>query len=169
MTSNRTLRRTSTIVAAAALAALALTACTNSQKASTQTTTATSPAAATPSAEEATPAAGANSGIALSGKTFTSTEITGHALVPDSSLTMAFEDDSVSVQAGCNNMFGGYTFDQLTLDVPLLASTMMACEPALMEQDQWITGFLASSPKATLADKSLTLISGDTTIVLNQD
>lgn len=162
MTSHHTLRRTSTIVAAAALAALALTACTNSQKASTQTSTTTTPS----SAAEQTPA---SSGASLSGKAYTSTQLTGHTLAAGSNVTMNFEGDNVSVQAGCNNMFGGYTLEQGVLAVPMLASTMMACEPELMEQDQWLTGFLAAGPKATVSATSLTLVSGDTTIVLNQD
>ena len=169
MTANASFRRTSTLVAAAALTALALSACSNSEKASTETS-ATSPASATQTPpSEPTPSPGASEGTALDGKTFTATEVTGHELVEGTSLTITFADGGVSAQAGCNNLFGAYSYDQVTLDVPMMASTMMACEPELMTQDQWLTGFLSASPDATLAADSLTLASGDVTIVLNQD
>ncbi|WP_024794137.1 META domain-containing protein [Tomitella biformata] len=160
MHSHRTFRRPSTLlVTVAALSALALTACSNSERASTETTT------AKPTTSTTTTAAGAS----LGGKTFTATEITGHTLVEGSELTIAFEDETIAVRAGCNSMHGGYTFDEATLAAPMLAGTMMACEPELMDQDQWVGAFLAAAPDAELSGKTLTLTSGETAIVLTQD
>lgn len=165
MTLPLTYRRTSTLIVAAALSALALTACSNSEKASTQTTTATAPTTA-PDATVVEQPAGE---VTLTGKTFTATEVTGHTLVEDSALTIMFEDETIAVRAGCNNMNGGYTFGEGTLEAPMLASTMMACEPELMAQDQWVGEFLAAAPDAELSGETLTLTSGDTTIVLTQE
>ena len=164
MSFHRVSRRDMALIAAAVLATLALTACSNSEKASTET-------APTGTAESKPETATAVAGHALSGHTFTATEVTevtGHTLVDGSSLTLAFEGDRVAVQAGCNNMNSDYTYDGTTLEVPLLASTMMACEPALMEQDQWVSDFLAATPDADLSGTTLTLTSGDTTVVLTE-
>ena len=40
-----------------------------------------------------------------------------------------FVDGSVSINAGCNTMFGGYTVDGDVISVPMLAMTEMACDP----------------------------------------
>lgn len=97
----------------------------------------------------------------LAGKTYTSTQVTGHDLVPGSAVTLAFADGRVSAQAGCNTMNGPATWDggKLVVAVPM-ASTMMACDDALMAQDQWLGSFLTSSPALTVEGDTLTL--GDT-------
>lgn len=163
MTSHRTLARSSSLVATAALAVLVLTACSNSEKASTLTTTTNSAAAPT----TATEAAGDQAGTAaLDGKTFTATKVSGRELVSGSDLTLTFEGGQVSAEAGCNNLGSAYVFDGASLEVAQMRSTMMACEPELMAQDEWITDYLVAGPDATLANDMLTLTSGDTTIEL---
>ena len=47
----------------------------------------------------------------LDGREFVSTQVDGYELVPDSTIRISFADGSVSVNAGCNTMFGGYTVD----------------------------------------------------------
>ena len=64
-------------------------------------------------------------------------------------------------------MSGGYTIMGDTLTAPTMASTMMACEEALMDQDTWLAAFLASSPTWTYADGVLTLTNGTDTMVLS--
>ena len=59
---------------------------------------------------------------------------------PTASIRLTFEDGSLSINAGCNTMFGAYTVDGDVLSAPTLAMTEMACDPALMEQDTWISG-----------------------------
>ena len=94
----------------------------------------------------------------LDGRTYTSTEVRGHDLVEGSQVTLTFEDGRVSAQAGCNTMNGAATWDGGTLDVAgPMASTMMACEQALMEQDQWLSSFLTSSPTLEADGQTLTL------------
>ena len=94
----------------------------------------------------------------LDGRTYTSTEVRGHDLVAGSQVTLTFEDGRVSAQAGCNTMNGAATWDDGTLDVTgPMASTMMACEQALMEQDQWLSSFLTSSPALEADGQTLTL------------
>ena len=90
--------------------------------------------------------------------TFTSTDVRGHELVQGTQVTLAFTEDQVSAQAGCNTMTGEATWADGTLELQgPLASTMMACDDALTEQDQWLSQFLESSPAVDLDGTELVL------------
>lgn len=104
----------------------------------------------------------------LSGMGFASSAVTGYDLVEGSEITMNFLDDAVSVNAGCNMMNGGFEITDGTFTAGQFASTMMACEQPLMDQDMWLSGFLASSPSIALDGSTLTLSGGDTTITLDE-
>jgi heat shock protein HslJ len=152
------------IIALPILAALAvgLAACgsdddpASNADASTDTTTGAS-----------TPAGGA---VALDGLAFVATGVEGYEPVAGSELTIAFADGRLSANAGCNTMSGGYEVDAdgvLVVD-EAMAMTMMACDEALMEQDTWLSTFLASGPTAALAGETLTLTGEEATITLTQ-
>ena len=99
----------------------------------------------------------------LAGRTFTATEVQGHELVEGSSVTLTFDENAISAQVGCNTLFGDASWDGDTLDVQEpMASTLMACEEALMAQDQWLASFLTSSP-ALEADGDAVTLGDDTT------
>ena len=103
----------------------------------------------------------------LDGQSFVATSVTGsHTQVPGSTITLAFEGGSLSANAGCNTMAGRYTLIGGKLTAPQLASTMMACDQALMDQDTWLAQFLASGPSYTLAGDVLTLTGATDTVVL---
>lgn len=102
----------------------------------------------------------------LDGRAFVSTSVEGRELVPGSTVTMSFQEGRVSVQAGCNTMTGPYTFDGTTLTVGDMAGTMMGCEPALMDQDQWLAGYLAAGPAASLEGDTLRLTADGVTVTL---
>ena len=92
---------------------------------------------------------------ALDGQTFVAEEATGRELVAGSTLTMTFEDGRLGVNAGCNQMSGAYEVDGTTLawiDAPI--ATMMACEPDLMAQDEWIAAVLTDGVEASLDGRS---------------
>lgn len=78
---------------------------------------------------------------------------------------IAFTADNISVATPCNGMSGSVTYAETTLTVGPLAQTMMACEPALMEQDQVIADALAATPTWSLSGQTLTLTGGGTVIV----
>jgi heat shock protein HslJ len=78
---------------------------------------------------------------------------------------IAFTTDSISVATPCNGMSGPVTYSETTLTVGALAQTKMACEPALMEQDQLIADALAATPTWQVADGALTLTGAGTVIV----
>src|SRR5690348_4842807 len=145
-----------------------MTACGSSGTAGSGGATSAS-ASASPSASAS--ASAAESGRAtrsdLDGQSFVVTEVTGsHTQVPGSTITLAFEGGSLSANAGCNSMAGRYTLLGGKLTAPQLASTMMACEQALMDQDTWLAQFLASGPTYTLAGDTVTLTNGTDTVVL---
>jgi heat shock protein HslJ len=107
-------------------------------------------------------AACSGEGQDLGGRSFTSTQVRGHDLVPGSAVTLTFEDGRISARAGCNTLNGGASWDGDTLEVEEpMATTMMACEEALMGQDQWLSSFLTSSPALEVDGRTLTL--GDDT------
>ncbi len=102
----------------------------------------------------------------LDGQAFTSTEVTGYELVADSEIELVFTADSIGARGGCNSMTGGYSIDDGALTVGTMASTMMACDQALMDQDAWLSEFLTSGPEITLDGTTLTLSGSDSTITL---
>ena len=105
----------------------------------------------------------------LTGKTLVAKEVTGsYTIVPGSTISITFENGTLAARAGCNNLFGQYTVSGDVLNAPQLASTMMACDEALMNQDTWLAAFLASSPTWTYSGGTLTLTNGTDTIALTE-
>jgi len=101
------------------------------------------------------------SDLDLDGRTFVSTAVVGHDLVADSQIRLAFQDASISVNAGCNTLVGGYTIEGDTLQAPVLAMTQMACDPALMDQDTWLSETFSGSPTLVLEGDDLTVTGAD--------
>ena len=80
-------------------------------------------------------------------------------------VAISFTADSISVATPCNGMSGPVTFSATNITVGDLAQTMMACEPALMDQDQLLAEVLATGPAWTVSDGKLTLTSGSTVVI----
>lgn len=97
--------------------------------------------------------------------TFKSTAVTmggkKKALASDKAISISFKNKSISANAGCNTMNGSATLVKGVLKVKALASTRMACTPALMKQDTWLNKILTSNPKLTIQGKNLTISSGN--------
>jgi heat shock protein HslJ len=104
----------------------------------------------------------------LSGRGFVSSEVTGYDLVEGSEITMNFLDDSVSVNAGCNTMNGGFEIADGAFVAGEFAMTMMACDDPLMDQDTWLGEFLASSPSISLDGSTLSFSGDEVTITLDE-
>lgn len=145
-----------------------MTACGSSGTAgSGGSTSASTSASPSSSASASASGSGRTTRGELDGQSFVATQVTGsHTQVPGATITLAFEGGSLSANAGCNSMAGRYTLAGGKLTAPQLASTMMACDQALMDQDAWLAQFLASGPTYTLAGDTLTLTNGTDTIVL---
>jgi heat shock protein HslJ len=72
-------------------------------------------------------------------------------------LTVTFENGAVSGSSGCNTFNGSYTLTGTTLAIGPLASTKMACEQPVMDQEtaflttlQGATGFTTNGANVTL-------------------
>jgi heat shock protein HslJ len=142
-----------TAFAVLALSALALAACGSDDD--------------SPAADDSLPAVGsAPTADDLADSAFESTAVTGHDLVADTTIELAFTSDGLSARAGCNSMNGGYSITDGTLDVGQMASTMMACSDELMAQDAWLSAFLSGGPAIALDGDTLTLTGDDATLVL---
>ena len=169
-------RRVLLATAAVALVS-ALSACAGNSTPAAGSSSSASPSSATGSASAKAGSASssaAGSGAAgaatdLTGKTLVAKEVTGsYTVVPGSTISITFENGTLAARAGCNNMFGQYTVTGNVLNAPQLASTMMACDEALMKQDTWLAAFLASSPTWTYSGGTLTLTNGTDTIALTE-
>jgi len=65
--------------------------------------------------------------------------------IPDSIITIEFEDDEVRGTSGCNTYFGEYTSKENKISFGVLAATEMAClnPEGIMEQEQEYLSFLS--------------------------
>jgi heat shock protein HslJ len=70
-------------------------------------------------------------------------------------------DGRVTAQTGCNGVRGQVSVQDSTLVAGPLMSTRMACEPALMEQERWVTEMLSSHPRLELSGPYLALHWGE--------
>jgi heat shock protein HslJ len=71
------------------------------------------------------------------------------------------ESDRLLVETGCNTGRGTVEVVDSHLVAGPLATTRMACEPALMEQERWVTEMLGSRPRLELSGPYLALHWGD--------
>jgi heat shock protein HslJ len=112
---------------------------------------------------------------AVDGKTYVGDTVTidraAHALVRGTTLRMSFDDGRISASAGCNSMSGSATWDDgiLQVDQGALATTEMACEPAMMKQETWFATLLTSQPGLATDGDSLTLTDGTTVVSLTDE
>jgi heat shock protein HslJ len=72
-----------------------------------------------------------------------------------------FVDGRVIAETGCNVVRGAGTVEESVLVTGALMSTRMACEPALMEQERWVTEMLAGRPRLELSGPYLYLHWGE--------
>jgi heat shock protein HslJ len=80
-----------------------------------------------------------------------------YALASKNSITLRFEQNSISVKAGCNTLGGNFSLSKGVLRAQSLFSTKMACSEKLMDQDVWLNQMLSSNPRLqvqTLSPKS---------------
>ena len=106
---------------------------------------------------------------AVLANTYVSTEVTGHELVADTQIRLTFEDDNLSVNAGCNTMFAPYELtDDSLMWTSDPASTMMGCSDELMAQDQWLAELFTTGVAVAADGATLTLTADDVTIVVTR-
>lgn len=101
----------------------------------------------------------------LDGRSYLSTGADGLTLVDGSTIELGFpEPGQVGLRAGCNGMFGPITWDGSTFAAPQLASTLMACDEALMQQDTDLAELFAGGLTAAVDGATLTLTGSGVTL-----
>ena len=103
---------------------------------------------------------------ALKERTFSSESVTGRQLVAGTNIRLTFGDTELSVNAGCNHMFGRYRFEGDVLHMLEMGSTEMGCGAELHAQDEWIEQLLTGSPNVTFADPRVTLSTPEVRLTL---
>jgi heat shock protein HslJ len=107
------------------------------------------------------------SSVKIEDRQLVSTEVSGHDLVEGSTIRISTEDDALTVIADCNTMSAAYTYEDDKLawsSEP--ASTMMACDPALMDQDAWLSELFTAGVDVSGDGSDVVLTSGDVSITL---
>lgn len=106
----------------------------------------------------------ADATASVEGKTFLSVGSDNFEIVEGSTIRLTFQDGSIGAVAGCNNLGGSYVIVDGVLQVGDLVQTQMACDEALMDQDERLVEFLGSEPTVTIDGSDMTLTSGDASI-----
>ena len=86
--------------------------------------------------------------------------------LPEVKTTAEFKDGQVNGQAACNSYSGPYQVDRNKVSFGLMTSTMMACQPTVMDQE---TGYLAALDLVAsfeVKEESLTMFDQDGEVVL---
>ena len=102
----------------------------------------------------------------LDGRELVVTEVTGHDLVADTTPRVSFDAGRITVQAGCNTMNSTYELEGDQLVVGDMATTQMACDEALMAQDQWFADVLGGDPTVSADGTTVTITGGGATLTL---
>lgn len=89
-----------------------------------------------------------------------------YALVAGTRIRLTFADGQLSASGGCNIIGGNLAIDGNKLLFTGAYMTEMACQQALMSQDDWLVAFLTASPTFVLNGNDLTLTSGTTVVTL---
>jgi heat shock protein HslJ len=87
--------------------------------------------------------------------------------LPDREVTLEFEDGRVAGNGGCNSYFGSYTVDGTQLTIGALGSTMMACIPEeVMQQEAQVLALLQTAATYEIVDGQLLIIDAEGETVL---
>ena len=119
-------------------------------------------------------AASPSSSSDLTGRTFVSLNVTvdgdTRPLVTGTQLSLSFNNDGISGNAGCNTMSGPATQQGDVLVINgALAMTEMGCAPDRMQQDQWFADLLTSEPTIVVNGDQLTLTSKGTVVSMTDE
>jgi heat shock protein HslJ len=93
----------------------------------------------------------------LAGLQFLLESADGYTPVAGTTIRLSFKAGELGFSAGCNSYSGTYSLCDGKVCISQLGGTEIGCEPALQAQDQWVAGFLQSSPALTQAGPALTL------------
>jgi heat shock protein HslJ len=78
------------------------------------------------------------------------------AVLPGTEITLIFDDGRIAGKSGCNQYGGGVEIDGNSIEVGALMSTMMACEEAVMRQEQAYLAALGEAATFEATGEALT-------------
>ncbi|MEW9678838.1 DUF4377 domain-containing protein [Pseudomonas sp. TE50-2] len=84
--------------------------------------------------------------------------ITAMAPGIEGKLRLNFAERNLNINGGCNNQFGGYSYQDGVLKVQSLASTLKACDKPLMELDAQVGRLFKGDLRTTLSDDAGELV-----------
>ncbi len=76
-------------------------------------------------------------------------------------LLLHAKEKHIAGSSGCNHLVGGYDLNGDSLHFTPAGITMMACSPALMKQEQTLSGTLQATTGFQITGRSLELLAGD--------
>ncbi len=88
------------------------------------------------------------------------------AVLAGTEITAEFSEGQVSGSAGCNSYFASYEVAGSSLTISPVGATMMACEPALNEQEAQYLGALESAASYAIVEGELQITNADGETVL---
>jgi heat shock protein HslJ len=95
------------------------------------------------------------------GRTWLLTELDGSAPIPETVVDLTIAEGTASGNAGCNTYTGPVdvnTDDNTMTFGTEIATTMMACQPAVMDQEQRFLTVLTEATSYEMANDTLTLL-----------
>jgi heat shock protein HslJ len=103
----------------------------------------------------------------LVGQTWVVEDIGGAGIIDAARVTLGFATDGrVAGSGGCNRWFAGYALTGEGLGIGQAGATMMACAPALMDQEQRFFAALGQVTRFDIDDTgALRLIAGDMPVI----
>jgi len=96
----------------------------------------------------------------LAGTSWRAISVAGDAPVEGSSPTLAFTDDEISGTTGCNQFFGGYTYDAGTISMSNVGMTMMACDGPISDVEGAYTAALNGATTVSVDEGGQLLLTG---------
>jgi len=87
-------------------------------------------------------------------------------VLPDTEIAIEFKDGQVNGSAGCNAYFAPYETDGNSLTLGAIGSTLMACEPAVNDQETQYLVALKSAASYQVTDDKLQIANTDGETVL---
>lgn len=108
--------------------------------------------------------ASATGPTSLAGLEFLLDSAEGFTPVEGTTVRLSFDATELRFNAGCNSFFGPYSLCDGKLCASGLGGTEIGCDAPLQAQDEWLRGFLTSSPTLTQAGARVTLEGTEATL-----
>lgn len=102
----------------------------------------------------------------LNGTSWQIEHIEGAPAIPDAEAQLAFADGRLSGTAGCNRLMGSFTQSKDALSFAQIATTRMACAPALMQQERRLVDALGQVQTWEFSPDGLLLLRGQTEVLV---